>query len=225
MKKLAIKYSLEIIVIILGISISFYMEKQNALSYKEDLKNQSLRRVLKNIEVDQNDFKFNKKVNQQAIHSGRWLYQRKDSLENYSKDSIGYHLTMAIFCNTIFVDNQEEYRGLQNSGLIELIENEEVVERLQKKYTIHEFLKKIEGYTNQEGILQEYYIYNTTRSKEMDIFMGYVVPSTMRHKNIEPHIMEKLALKGELHKFYLNLVDGQLRRDSVLVKLIQEEIK
>ncbi|MDA9207062.1 hypothetical protein N9O41_01895 [Crocinitomicaceae bacterium] len=34
-----------------------------------------------------------------------------------------------------------------------------------------------------------------------------------------------LVNNGELHKFYLNLVDGQLRRDSVLVKLIQEEIK
>ena len=29
--------------------------------------------------------------------------------------------------NTVIIDNQEEYRGLQNSGLIELIENDTVV--------------------------------------------------------------------------------------------------
>ena len=75
---------------------------------------------------------------------------------------------MATYCNTIFVDNQEEYRGLQNSGLIELIENEAVVERLQQKYTVHEFMKKIEGYISQDGVLQDYFIHNTTRSKDME---------------------------------------------------------
>ena len=225
MKRLAIKYSLEIIVIIFGISISFYMEKQNAKSYKEDLKNQSLNRVLSNIKVDQGDFKFNRKANLQAIKSGQWLYNRKDSLDHYSKDSIGYHLTMATYCNTVFVDNQEEYRGLQNSGLIELIENEAVVERLQQKYTIHEFMKKIEGYINQDGLLQDYFIHNTTRSKDMDIFMDFVVPSAMKQKNIEAHIMEKIALKGDIHKFYVKLIDGQLSRDSILVELIKEEVK
>ena len=82
MKRLAIKYSLEIIVIILGISISFYMEKQNAKSYKEDFKNQSLNRVLSNIKVDKSNFKFNRKTNLQAIKYGQWLYNRKDSLNN-----------------------------------------------------------------------------------------------------------------------------------------------
>lgn len=225
MKRLAIKYSLEIIVIILGISISFYMEKQNAKSYKEDLKNQSLNRVLSNIKVDHGDFKFNRKANLQAIKSGQWLYNRKDSLEHYSKDSIGYHLTMATYCNTVFVDNQEEYRGLQNSGLIELIENEAVVERLQQKYTIHEFMKKIEGYISQDGVLQDYFIHNTTRSKDMDLYMNFVAPSTMNQKNIEPYIMEKIVLKGDLHNFYVNLIEGQLSRDSVLVELIKEEVK
>ena len=38
MKKIAINYFLDIIVIIIGISISFYLEKQSALAYKEELK-------------------------------------------------------------------------------------------------------------------------------------------------------------------------------------------
>ena len=38
MKKYLVKYLLEFIVIITGISISFYIEKQNAIQYKEELK-------------------------------------------------------------------------------------------------------------------------------------------------------------------------------------------
>jgi hypothetical protein len=46
--------------------------------------------------------------------------------------------------NTIFVDNQEEYRGLQSSGLIELIENDKLANALQLKYVQHEFLRQLE---------------------------------------------------------------------------------
>ena len=56
MKKFYLKYALEFIVIVLGISLSFYVEKLNAKNYKENLKNQSLKRILKNIEVDTGDF-------------------------------------------------------------------------------------------------------------------------------------------------------------------------
>ena len=59
MKKLVTKYLIEFIVIIAGISISFYVEKLNENDYKENLKNQSLKRILKNIETDTRDFKFN----------------------------------------------------------------------------------------------------------------------------------------------------------------------
>ncbi len=59
----------------------------------------------------------------------------------------------------------------------------------------------------------------------MDLYMNFVAPSTMKQKNIEPYIMEKIVLKGDLHNFYVNLIEGQLSRDSVLVELIKEEVK
>ena len=50
-KYLGVKYCIEFVVIFLGIFLSFYIEKQNALGYKEELKDQSLNRLIKNIEV------------------------------------------------------------------------------------------------------------------------------------------------------------------------------
>ena len=45
MKKYLLKYSLEFLVIVMGISISFLIEKRNAKDYQEELKNQSLKRI------------------------------------------------------------------------------------------------------------------------------------------------------------------------------------
>ena len=148
----------------------------------------------------------------------------KDSLKKFSLDSIGYHLSMAIYCNTIFVDNQEEYRGIQNSGLIELIENEKVVEMLQNKYIIHEFMKKIEKFINERNALQDYFFRNTTYSPELDVFNGFVKPSKMNHRNIEHNIIQELLQKRSFHEFYLENINYQIRKDSSLVKEIKNEI-
>ena len=59
MKKILIKYILEFIVIVLGITISFYLEKQNAISYKEDLKNESLKKLRVNVSQDIEDNLYN----------------------------------------------------------------------------------------------------------------------------------------------------------------------
>lgn len=50
-----------------------------------------------------------------------------------------------IYLSTTFVDNTEEYDGLKNSGLIELIDNEEIIQLLQKKYTQHQYFKRLEN--------------------------------------------------------------------------------
>ena len=153
MKKYLLKYSLEFLVIVMGISISFFIEKRNAKDYQEELKNQSLKRIIKNIEVDIIDLKYNIKVNTIAANATNWLVKNNTNYSNISKDSIGIYLNNAILLNTVFVDNQEEYRALQNSGLIELIENEKAVTALQNKYIYHEFYKKLEDIIIKEASL------------------------------------------------------------------------
>ena len=159
MRKYLLKYSLEFLVIVMGISISFFIEKRNAKDYQEELKNQSLKRIIKNIEVDIIDLKYNIKVNTIATNATNWLVKNNTNYSNISKDSIGIYLNNAILLNTIFVDNQEEYRALQNSGLIELIENEKAVTALQNKYIYHEFYKKIEDIIIEEASFLSDFLY------------------------------------------------------------------
>ena len=53
MKNTIVKYLIEFIVIITGISLSFYVEKLNETNYKENLKNQSLGQFLKILKLIQ----------------------------------------------------------------------------------------------------------------------------------------------------------------------------
>ena len=139
MKNLVLKYSVEFIVIVLGISISFYVENYSENKKKDDLKNQSLNRIFQNIEFDIGDNIFNYKIHNGALNSAYWLIKNKKNLSNFSRDTIGYYFSKAIDEVTYFVDNQEEYRTLQNSGYMELIDNEELVKNLQEKYSSHNF--------------------------------------------------------------------------------------
>ena len=52
MKKHIFKYLIEFLVVVSGIIISLNIEKNKALDYKNDLKDQSLRRLINNIEQD-----------------------------------------------------------------------------------------------------------------------------------------------------------------------------
>tara|TARA_B110000503_G_C7168009_1_gene422828 strand:+ start:1879 stop:2592 length:714 start_codon:yes stop_codon:yes gene_type:complete len=220
----ALHYFLDFAVILAGVSISFYFEKRNALEYKEELKNQSLGRILTNLEVDRRDFKFNIKANNAAMNSCLWMHDHREKLDEWPLDSIGLHLSLGTFSNTILVDNQEEYKGLQNSGLIELIEHEKIVELLQKKYIRHDFLKKIEMLLLEDKMLANYMFENTTSDSQIPPFMGYVRISKPFSSDIPHHIIERMHRKALDHEFYLNQAGYQMRADSVLTLLIQEEL-
>ena len=135
MKKHLIKYSLEFLVIVMGISISFLIEKRNLKSYNEELKNISLEKIYKNLSQDVEDLNFNMAVHNDAIISGNQILNRGKELFENEKDSLGYHLSLISTATTFFLDNQEEYSAIKNSGLIELIENQEIVSLLQTRYS------------------------------------------------------------------------------------------
>jgi hypothetical protein len=127
MKKLATRYFLEFIVIVCGISISFYIEKSNLNSYNEQLKNISLKKIYENLSQDIDDLEYNLMVHQDAAISGQQFIDRGGCLFKNQKDSLGYHLSLITSGITFFLDNREEYSGMKNSGLIELIENQDLV--------------------------------------------------------------------------------------------------
>ena len=147
----AFHYIVEFAVILLGITVSVMIEKNNAREYKENIKNQSLERILSNIRTDSVDFEFNISVHTPAAKSCSWVFDRRYNLEAEHPDSVGKHCSMCVMGQTIFLDNQEEYRTLQNSGLMELIENDTLARALQGKYVQHEFLHKIESTINESA--------------------------------------------------------------------------
>ena len=142
MKKLAVKYLLEFIVIVIGISLSFYVEEIDKQKDKEEFKNQSLNRILQNLESDIRDNKWNLKAVSKSIESGEWIYKNRKKLKKYSRDSIGFHLARANGFITIFVDNQEvtltalEFRLLQ-----------QLVDRRGRVQTRDQLLSDVWGYS------------------------------------------------------------------------------
>jgi hypothetical protein len=227
MKALLIKYTAEFFIIILGISASFYLENQNALDYKESLKNQSLQRIQNNLKVDQVDLKYNIGVHQLAIKACNWLILNHENLEKYSNDSVGYYLGLAIISNTMFVDNQEEYRALQGSGLIELIENDEIVKGLQNKYATHAFLKDIERYILEDYKASlEFLLANTILYGEDFNEFGYPYQRKYISKDKIPQsVIERIKVKNYSHKFYLDRIENRIKKDEHLEKLIVRELQ
>jgi len=225
-KKYIIRYSLEFLVIVLGISLSFYIEKRNANNYKQSLKNQSLTRISKNIKVDIADMKYNYKAHNIASKSIEWIVNNNFQLLSKSKDSIGFYLSNAISIGTIFVDNQEEYRALQNSGLIELIELEEVVLALQNKYSSHEFYKQFGNVINSknrelEGVLHENTILENESLNELGFPSGRIFTG---NEKISQFDIERLKDKKFWHDFYKRRIKVLMKKDSALVELIKNEI-
>tara|TARA_B100000795_G_scaffold269826_1_gene260584 strand:- start:2948 stop:3634 length:687 start_codon:yes stop_codon:yes gene_type:complete len=226
MKKQLIRYFLEFLVIVLGISISFYLEKQNAIKYKEMLKNQSLNRILNNCEIDGEDYKFNLTAQKIAVKSGKWLVNNQHKLSTFSRDSLGYHLGAAISINTTFIDNQEEYRGLQNSGLIELIENEYVVTAIQNKYIYHDFCKQLETMINKQADNLLDHLYTNTKYKSDKINkLGYHIDRTYTGDfKISQKILQQIQDKQFLHEYYIGRILRGIKTDDHLIKLINTEI-
>ena len=144
MKEKVSKYILELLIIVCGISLSFYVDNYASSVEKNRLKNQSLNRIWKNLDIDIIDNKFNLNTLLESVNSSEWILNNQENLSGFSRDTIGFHFNKTINHISIFVDNQEEYRTLQSSGYLELIENEKLVELLQNKYAQHNFMKKLE---------------------------------------------------------------------------------
>lgn len=226
LKQYVLKYSLEFLVIVLGITLSVSLEKRNAVEYQQDLKNQSLNRIKKNLEVDLIDLEYNYRAHTRASESIKWVSENNISLLLYPKESVGLQVSNAISIGTIFVDNQEEYRALQNSGLIELIEIEEVVTALQNKYIYHEFYKKLEGeMLSQTKELRDYMYQNTVLVNEETDDLGFSTGRIFTGTEIIPQpLIERLKDKKWFHDFYRQRIKTRMKKDSVLIELIENEI-
>ena len=227
MKKLALKYLLEFLVIVIGISLSFYVEELGKQRNKEELKNQSLNRILQNVVGDISDNKWNYNAVNRSVKSGEWIYKNRNELQKYSRDTIGFHLTRSIDFITIFLDNQEEYTTLKNSGYLELIENESIVKRLQSKYVSHSWIKELENFIiRKSDVLMDFEFKNSKYKSESENDLGLLIDKRFTGSlNIPNEIIQRIVEKKFWQEYYLQAINRRLKQDSILIEEIKMEIK
>ena len=105
-------------------------------------------------------------------------------------------------------------------------EIEKVVSALQNKYSAHEFYKQIEkAITDSSRPLEEFLYSNTILVDERTSRLGFQSGRIFTgDKKIPQPIIERLKGKKWLHDFYIDRVKTLMKRDSTLIKLIEDEI-
>ena len=226
MKKTIVKYFIEFIVIVIGVSISFYAENYNDSLKKIQLKNQSLNRILENLKVDNRDNRFNYKAHSESLISSEWILTNRNNLSAYSRDTIGFHLSRAINIITYFVDNQEEYKTIQSSGYIEYIENESLVKGLQEKYVRHKVMKFIEGEIRSKAKVLADFEFKNSKINNDSRYMGFYLINKRYIGDLEipNEIYNRIIEKVSFQKIYLSQIKGRIQRDSILANEINKEI-
>ena len=229
-KYLSLKYSIEFVVIFLGIFLSLHLENNNQLMHQDDLKNQSLSRIISNIETDVTDHKINITKHSLTIEYSDLLIERGEELFQTDKDSLGYYLTALSRSSTTFIDNPEEYYTLRNSGLLEKIKDDELVDELQTKYTLHNYLQEYEKIIRESDIEIEHLVNIHTSSTPVDYV---ILHSDVLSGKYGTYISERplnnyelniLSSKANKCYHYLRQSKKMLERDSLLIESIKTEI-
>ena len=215
------------LIIVSGISLSFYVDNYTNDLEKSNLKNQSLKRILKNLEIDIIDNKFNQNTLLESVNSSKWILSNQENLIEFSRDTIGFHFNKTINHISIFVDNQEEYRTLQSSGYIELIGNEKLVELLQNKYAQHNFMKKLEELIIKKSDgLTDFDFKNLKYTGDSIGKQGFLVNKRFIGKlDIPNEVFERIFEAAYYRNYYIDLIKKRLVQDSLLKIEIKKEIK
>jgi len=138
MKKYLIKYSLEFLVIVMGISVSFYLEEirvANELkTLSVDLK-QNLLDEISEIEIYMNERELAFKGDQTVLNSLQDIKISYDSLLKISDIPSKYNVSL--FNYRGFKPPVAFYNSLVNDGKIRYLESSSIKEELDKMHNVH----------------------------------------------------------------------------------------
>ena len=216
MKKYLLKYTLEFLVIFLGISLSFFINNWNESNKNEELEIKYLKSLKE--EYESNLMLFDQSF---SHHIPRWNnldvffnFSNKNSFEEM--DSVLNILTI----NWSFNPNLGATNSLISSGYIELLKNDEI----KKLVSRMPFL--IDDYTEEEKrtelvcvemgyYLTEHYVYNPRNEKEKKQCVNLILSTPFRNKIYDMQSwLESIILEGPV-----------LRENFVrLIELIENEI-
>ncbi|MDA9322952.1 DUF6090 family protein [Flavobacteriaceae bacterium] len=219
MKKYLLKYTLEFLVIFLGISLSFFINNWNESNKNEELEIKYLKSLKE--EYESNLMLFDQSF---SHHIPRWNnldvffnFSNKNSFEEM--DSVVNILTI----NWSFNPNLGATNSLISSGYIELLKNDEI----KKLVSRMPFL--IDDYTEEEKrtelvcvemgyYLTEHYVYNPRNEKEKKQCVNLILSTPFRNKIYDMQLwLESIILEGPvLRKNFVRLIE--LIENEILVR-------
>ena len=218
-------YLLEFAVILCGITVSFYLEKTRTTEVENELRTQSLRRISVNLEADAFEFQENMTVHELASTSCDWLFESKHRLAQAHQDTVGKHVCLCLDGQTLFVDNQEEYLGMRNSGMLQLIEDSTLVRLLQEKYSNHAYLERLDDHNNKLASEHRSLLFTHFEVADADAFdVDFVTFRRWNGQPLPPDFLEFTLDLSEWHMTYYWALEEQLQADSVLRLKLEEHL-
>ena len=198
MKKYLIKYSLEFLVIVMGISVSFYLEEirvANELkTLSVDLK-QNLLDEISEIEIYMNERELAFKGDQTVLNSLQDIKISYDSLLKISDIPSKYNVSL--FNYRGFKPPVAFYNSLVNDGKIRYLESSSIKEELDKMHNVHYY------YIN-ENIKDE----AVAQRKMIDYF-----------QNNYPELLIE-SIETNSNADYVNEIYSKVRADIVLRSIL-----
>ena len=123
------------------------------------------------------------------------------------------------------MENEEEYRALQNSGLIELIRSDSLVQELQTKYAKHEFIKNFETTFNERAnrelpALYGHFVTQPGAGRLMD----FAVMRTWDGTPLEGSFFELVQDIVVFRDLFLPIMEERKAADEQLIRWISAEV-
>jgi len=146
MKNILARGGIEFLAVLLGLSGSLWVDNSIKENEHKEQNRKILTRLYENMVSDSTDSVWNKNAYERAIRGSENVIKWCDSNPNVSmiNDSIEKDIS-AMMIGVIFINNEEEYNALKNSGRMDLIDNEELIIKLHKYYTTLGFIKQIDA--------------------------------------------------------------------------------
>lgn len=150
MNKNFTKYSLEFVVIIFGILISFFLEERRQNAIEISKKNDSIKQLLKVIEEDINQIDRFIDLQNFSLSSCNLIFENLKKNNLMSNDSIIYHLSSVGRGLRSFFPQEGVFNQLISSDLIKRIDSEDLKINLFKLF--NEDLKRHEVHTKEYDV-------------------------------------------------------------------------
>jgi len=232
MKNILARGGVEFLAVLIGLSGSLWIDNSIKENEHKEQNKKILTRLYSNLIADSSDGVWNKNAYERAIKGSENVIKWCDSNPNYSmiNDSIEKDIS-AMLIGIVFVNNEEEYNALKNSGRMDLVNNEKLIINLHKYYTSLRFIKQIDKlqvdiiYNNLMPFIQNY---------SDELLYDRTIPKNKVYKNV-PKInlfalpdIKKLRFNATQmlfwQKYSFSLYNRTIKRVTKIRKLLRQEL-